>query len=130
MKKEKIFEDLKCSVIDTESINEEIQKEHPGHKIQGKFAIIKNKFNNYLVFDEELVGCVINEDEKVDMYVYDHSNGISLFPKGTISFSAKEINSLIKEEKSLKEYMGDRFDYNSRVRENQETFVEWYIKNK
>ena len=48
-----------------------------------------------------------------------------LFPVGSFELSKDELKKYIKEEVSLKDFMGERFVYNSRIVDNTEGFIEF-----
>lgn len=77
------------------------------------------------ILDRELVGNIVKLDDEIEFYLYSISsdeNAIRLMPDASFKTTPDEILQDVDDanwyEKSIKEFMGSRYDYNSRLKYN------------
>lgn len=79
------------------------------------------------IIDDECVGQTETEKYEFGFFLRkDNSNSFTMFPAFGISLSLDEIKKyLTGETKTLKDFMGDRYNYNSRLRGNLSSLLDY-----
>jgi len=129
------FDDIPVLEIDVEKLNESIDDEirdkivNPDSKLRirtQKLGIIELPNSNtdkIAVVDDELVGkFMVDSKMKLSVYedTYENGNlkGLAIMPKYEIDINLEELKRFVKGETTIKEFMGDRYNYNDRIERN------------
>ena len=133
---EEFFNNLKGIEIDVNSLSEQVTKKYRNKlekdstlvTMTSKF-IIQNKREYWGIWDNELCG---NVKEPLEISFFEKTKtGFGLVPFCILGFYVANdllINYPYKEV-LIKEFMGSRYAYNSRIESNMYEFKEWYKKN-
>ena len=87
-----------------------------------------------IIFDDDLAGQFEKNGFDIELkrapikMIKENGNEASqhfLFPVSSFEVSKDELKKYIKEEVSLKDFMGERFAYNSRIVDNTQGFIEF-----
>jgi len=120
----KTIEEIRVFPIDMEKLNDSLSLNT--YQTRGKFAIIKNPPT---LLDTDCVGLTKLPFE-ILLYKKDSKNEngqiiFSLFPDSIIQVTLQELEEFIKEEISLVEFLGNRLNYNSRIKNNQDVILKY-----
>ena len=74
------------------------------------------------IFDNELVGEILHDEVKFEI-IRKFKSSRDMFPVKVVGFKVEELNEYLEETVNAEEFMGSRFNYNSRVKSNQSTFM-------
>lgn len=149
------IDDIKVHILDWKKINADLTesvlkngirsadggvKTYPKDmtfEIRHKVGMVEEP--RFALLDDECVGFVVTKDSKDewefpvfrgDKEIVDHGKKrwkCAMFPSFNVKFSSKEIAQYrTGETKTLKEFMGRRFGYNSRVQSNTQTFLDYF----
>lgn len=120
------LESIKVHPINLDKLNNLIAKIEPDGEVRGTPAIVFSP--KLAVLDNECVGNDITNKVTFNIWRKDidlgngkHSGEI--FPRWQITFTLDEIRPLLDPEMSLDAFMGERKDYNSRIRGNQQAWL-------
>jgi len=113
---EKLILDIKTELQDANAVTED----EVVSLRYSKLFVVKDKEGKYLVLDDELCGLVANPLFEFDVYI-SHGDNIAIYPKYIVKYSPEEI-PISGEKVSIREFMGSRFNYNSRIERNMYNF--------
>jgi len=129
-------ETIKVHTIDKEKLsqvlNARIQKEHPSDKVY------KMRFN-LAVITEPKIGLITDEcvgwdKQPFDIPVHGEKDlgegrmSIDVFPEYEFPFYLGDIEPFIGKTMTLKEFMGERYRYNGRIRTNEQLWLQFLSK--
>ena len=129
-KKIEKFEDATIRPLDTEKLCEavwesakaDVAKHFPkatGLMVPGKQGLAESLSGKHAVLDKEMVGTVEDEGMIEIGFYPKYEGGFSALPAGTIRFSVEELKEYAGDEVPVKEFMDDRYGYNTRIENNQ-----------
>lgn len=91
-------------------------------------GLMKSETGDWIMVDKELIGTFLTDD-KLDLDIYkrtdahDGENGtIGMMPELKTTMSLDDLLKYVKGEESIKDFMGNRYQYNSRIMSNMREF--------
>ena len=99
---------------------------------ENKLGIVRSKKGTVILINRDATGTVEHDGEfAVDVYrdrydgTWRHTFGI--IPTHSMTTTVAELEQYFVAEKVLPQFMLDRFDYNARIKHNQQQLVNFYI---
>ncbi len=133
------LKDIKVAKLNVEKLNEtintyfkskeEVEERAFSYQVsEHSLCIATSNKGTVAIFDNELCGWLVEEQVKFDVIRAFEEGGRDMFPTKLVGFSMEEMQDFIDEEVTLEDFMGSRFNYNSRIKSNQREFVNFMTK--